>query len=161
MADNTENFDQLRKLLALKRHEQPPPGYFDKFSKHVIMRLHAGDKGEVETFSERLFNEAPWLQAILHAFQTKPVLAGGSGAAACALVLALIVVSGRSGSGDMTPGGGLAVSGGTGSDLTAQPLANSAVLVTSPDFSSTNGLSPDAAAALFSQMPDSSQRVRY
>src|SRR5258706_288966 len=39
MNPNTENFDQLRKLLALKRYELPPPRYFNEFSGRIMARL--------------------------------------------------------------------------------------------------------------------------
>lgn len=163
MADNTENFDQLRKLLALKRHEQPPPGYFDKFSRHVISRLHSGDKGEEETFAERLFTEAPWLQRVLETFQRKPAFAGGFGAAACLLIISLFVVSQRGSPLDSNPGSGIAVTTASPADNGSRAaLGGNNAFVSNPEFSSTNGLSPDAAAALFNQMPQSSpQRVNF
>jgi hypothetical protein len=39
MSSGQEDFDQLRKLLKVKRYEQPPPGYFSRFSDGVINRL--------------------------------------------------------------------------------------------------------------------------
>jgi hypothetical protein len=86
MSPEQENFDQLRRLLALKRHEQPPPGYFDNFSREVISRIRLGEASE-ESLLERLAWEAPWLRWLLNAMEGKPILAGAFGAAVCGLLV--------------------------------------------------------------------------
>ena len=43
MNPEQENFDALRKLLALKRHEVPPPGYFDHLPRRISTRIHANE----------------------------------------------------------------------------------------------------------------------
>src|ERR1039458_1629385 len=86
MNQDSENFEQLRRLLALKRHEQPPPGYFTGFSSQVIARIKLGEKGEQGALFERLFGEAPWLQRIWAAFEAKPILAGVFAVAICGLL---------------------------------------------------------------------------
>jgi len=72
-----ENFDKLQKLLALKRHEQPPPGYFNKFSATVIARIQSAQATRPLTLWERL-------QAAL---DFKPALAALAGLTAVGMVL--------------------------------------------------------------------------
>jgi len=94
MAVNPENFDQLLKLLALKRHEQPPPGYFDQFARGVIVRLKAGE-AKRESWLADIGEEASWLQKIWSLLEAKPVLAGAFGAAVSGLLLAGIIYAQR------------------------------------------------------------------
>jgi len=95
MSQDTENFEQLRRLLALKRHEQPPPGYFNDFSGQVIARIKLGQRGRESATLERLFWEAPWMRRIWAAFETKPILAGVCGVAACGLIITGVLYSDR------------------------------------------------------------------
>ena len=93
MKSEQENFTNLRRLLALKRHEQPPPGYFNSFSRQVMDRIVSGQHLEEDSLAERMLWEAPWLQRLLSAFQTKPLLAGAFGVAVCALLVSGVVFS--------------------------------------------------------------------
>jgi hypothetical protein len=95
MSQDPENFDLLRRLLALKRHEQPLPGYFDDFSSQVIGRIRLGHPNEPVLALERLLWDAPWLQRIWAAFEAKPLLAGAFGVAVCALLITGVVYSDR------------------------------------------------------------------
>ncbi len=61
MSENQPNFESLRRLLALKRHETPPPGYFNNFSRQVMARIRAGEAEAPASLSERLFAGMPWL----------------------------------------------------------------------------------------------------
>jgi len=101
MSEDTENFEQLRRLLALKRHEKPPPGYFNNFSRQVILRIRAGEMGEDAAIFGRFSWEAPWLQRIWAALETKPILAGAFGVALCSLFIAGVVYSDK---GDVASG---------------------------------------------------------
>jgi hypothetical protein len=93
MNPEQDNFQALQRLLALKRHELPPPGYFDRFSNQVIARLRAGERSAPDSLWERLGLEAAGLQRFWHALETKPVFAGALGAGVCGLLLAGILYS--------------------------------------------------------------------
>ena len=88
MNPEQDQFRNVRRLLALKRHEQPPPGYFDDFSEQVIIRIRAGERIEHFSLWEALSWEAPWLQRIWSILETRPVAAGAFGAAICGLLMA-------------------------------------------------------------------------
>jgi hypothetical protein len=100
MSQDTENFQQLRRLLALKRHEQPPPGYFNNFSSQVIARIKLGEGEDRGSVFERLLWEAPWLERIWAAFEAKPILAGVFGVAVCGLLITGMVYTDKA---DVSP----------------------------------------------------------
>ncbi len=87
MNENQSNFEPLRRLLAFKRHETPPPGYFNNFSRQVMAGIRAGETGAEAEWSGRLLASMPWLLKLLQSFETKPVFAGGFATALCALLL--------------------------------------------------------------------------
>src|SRR5215467_7319885 len=94
MNPEQENFAELRRLLVIKRYEQPPPRFFNDFSRQVIARIRAGERAE-ESIVERLGWEAPWLRRIWSAFENKPLLAGAFGVAVCSLLVSGIIYSER------------------------------------------------------------------
>jgi hypothetical protein len=93
MSQDTENFEQLRRLLALKRYEQPPLGYFNNFSSKVIARIRLAESEDRASVFERLLWEAPWLQRIWAALEGKPILAGVCGLAVCSLLVTAVAIS--------------------------------------------------------------------
>jgi len=50
----SSNFDELQRLLALKRREQPPRRYFSGFSDQVLENLGAPERPETLSWLERL-----------------------------------------------------------------------------------------------------------
>jgi hypothetical protein len=95
MTPEQDSFEDLRRLLALKRHEQPPPGYFNQFSRQVIARIKAGETAESESFFERLLPRVPWLRSLWNGFEAKPIVAGAFGIGVCSLLVVGLVSSER------------------------------------------------------------------
>lgn len=77
MSENEQDFEGLRRVLALKRHEVPPPGYFEGFSGDVIARIRARETTR----------ELPWLLRILQAFEAKPAYSVSLASTMCVLLL--------------------------------------------------------------------------
>lgn len=81
MRPEQENFESLQRLLKLKRYEQPPPRYFDDFSRQVIARIQAGEQGGGEGAL------GGWLQRIWGMLEARPALPAAFGAAVCGLLV--------------------------------------------------------------------------
>ena len=93
MNDEPENFGQLRRLLKLKRHESPPPRYFNDFSSQVILRIRAGTPaGRLESFEDTL-SKSPWVRRFWQAIEHRPAMSGLLTAAACALLVVGVFAS--------------------------------------------------------------------
>lgn len=77
MTDNGEDFEKLRRLLALKRHEQPPPGYFNRLPDRITARI------EIEEAAP----SSSWWGWLAAHFDARPLLACTCGVAIGGLML--------------------------------------------------------------------------
>jgi hypothetical protein len=66
MNSDQENFEALRKLLALKKYEQPPPRYFSELSTRIWTRLER--EPQAASFWERLFPKFGLSPALAYSF---------------------------------------------------------------------------------------------
>jgi hypothetical protein len=71
-----EDFETLRKILALKRYEQPPPGYFDRLAVAITGRIRAESV------------KAPFWERFFSGMVLKPATAYAFGLAVCAVLVA-------------------------------------------------------------------------
>ncbi len=129
-----EDFEQLRKLLALKRHEAPPPGYFNDFSTKVCARIEAAEGARPVSGWHRL----------LATFDAKPILACTYGLAVGGLTLFAVYFASNLGSDSPnSPLGNEAASGATPS-LPGSPteFAVHPFSVNEPNTNAPNGSSP-------------------
>ena len=93
MQPEHENFEDLRRILVLKRYEQPPPGYFNDFSRRIIARIEAGEGEAYVSLFERWMAGVPWVLRVFQTFERKPILAGAFGMAMCGLIVSGVVYS--------------------------------------------------------------------
>ena len=76
MSTGTNNFDELQRMLALKRCEHPPRQFFNKFSDSVLHNLDAPERPETMS----------WLQRIGVHFDVSPAVVGTLAISVCALL---------------------------------------------------------------------------
>jgi hypothetical protein len=93
MKPEPENFERLRRLLMVKRHEQPPPGFFEGFSRRVLSRIQAGEAGEEAVGFGYWLWQIPWFQRLFTALEQRPAVAGAFSLSVCLLLLAGILCS--------------------------------------------------------------------
>jgi hypothetical protein len=91
--NKNDNFKDLKRLLKLKRHEIPPPGFFNQFSDEIISRIRAGESLHNATFAERLQDKAPWLINFIRLFEARPGLIGGVATGLCLLLVLGVVLA--------------------------------------------------------------------
>jgi hypothetical protein len=77
MNSSPEDFKDLRRLIALKRHEVPPPGYFNYLPDKIQLRIERGDLSEHST----------WWEWLVRKLDAQPVLAGAYAFAISGLML--------------------------------------------------------------------------
>jgi hypothetical protein len=85
MNSESDKQAELKKMLALKRHEQPPTQFFRKLSGKVIERLQ----------DPEIPAEQTWRQRVGLDFDAKPVLVCAAGVGVCGLLLLGIISSQR------------------------------------------------------------------
>jgi hypothetical protein len=68
MSQPPEDFSEICRVLAWKRHESPPPGYFNGFSNKIIARIEA----------EQLASKAPWWHLLLRSLNWQRGLMGAN-----------------------------------------------------------------------------------
>ena len=78
MNRENQDFEQLRRLLKLKRYELPPPRYFNSFSAQVVTRLQ-GAQGSATGHS--------WWHRLWDSLELRPVLPAAFGAAICGVLV--------------------------------------------------------------------------
>ena len=98
-----ENFDSLEKLLRLKRHEQPPPRFFNEFSGRVISRIERGEA------------RVSWWERF--GFDLRPALAAGAGLVACGLIVYGVATT----EGEASVGSGPGLIGFNAGEFVSQP----------------------------------------
>jgi hypothetical protein len=58
--------ERLQRLLALKRHETPPPGFFDRLPNRILLNIRAGIE----------MAERPWWERAWESLRAEPMVAG-------------------------------------------------------------------------------------
>jgi hypothetical protein len=148
MNDSENNFRDVKRLLKLKQHEVPPPGYFNNFSSQVVSRIRAGEAREARSVSGNLKERASWLAKFLGLFEAQPRLVGGVATVACVLLVFGLVLTQQSDS-DTTPGTFLSANSQSDQTFAAgAPVASSAGSLADPLASSGIAVSTNPVTSL-------------
>ena len=80
MNSSPDDFQDLKRLLALKRHEQPPPGYFTYLPDKIQLKIEREAEADLSRYST-------WWEWIVRKIDAQPVLAGAYAFAISGLML--------------------------------------------------------------------------
>ena len=143
MSENN-NFEEVKRLLKLKRHEVPPPGFFNHFSGDVLDRIRAGETADPQSLIERLQAQTPWLGSWLRVFETRPGVIGGFATSLCLLLLLGAVLADRPDSMPVQPATFAAAQ--PAADAVTAPALASAMPVVAPAEGTGIAISTNPAA---------------
>jgi hypothetical protein len=155
MSETPDDFDDLKRLLKLKQHEVPPPGYFNRLAGDVVSRIQAGESGGRRSLLERIDTQWPRLAALLRIFEAKPGLIGGLATSLCVLLLAAVALVDRADQATDSPLAALPTAQGVSA---GQDLASAVQLAPADDSGitvSTNPVSSLQPAATLFGSPES------
>lgn len=91
MQRSPEDFDRLRRLLALKRYERPPAGCLDEIRHAVLEELRR--TASVPARPEPRFGA--WWWALKEALAPRPLWAGALSVAVCAVIVGAVLQAER------------------------------------------------------------------
>ena len=111
MESNEKEFERLGKLLELKRHEVPPPGYFEDLSAQVIARIEAEDARV----------GSAWWRKLISGFDSSPLMVGAYGVIVASLVICGIQLAGNPEPADSLGTGNNLADGGVPAAAELQP----------------------------------------
>lgn len=89
MSNAPEEFDSVRKLLKLKRYEQPPPRFFDELPARVLNAIEAAPAQASAGF----FSQVPVLSRFFALLEQNALVAGSLVTGLCALLIGGVVYS--------------------------------------------------------------------
>lgn len=146
MNESEQNFKDLKQLLKLKRHEIPPPGYFNNFSNQVLSAIR---EERTASTASRINSEAPWLVRFLSIFDSRPGLVGGLATSLMLLLVFGVVLTDHS---DSDYSSQNVFAPGTSAQNSSSPVTSAATPsdVASADSGSSGGItiSTNPAASL-------------
>jgi hypothetical protein len=142
MSDKNNNFQDLKRLLKLKQHEIPPPGYFNHFSGDIIARIRTGETGGGGSFLEQIQSDSPFASAFLQLFASRPGIVGAFATSLCLLLLVGVLFADRSDTGMATSEPGLFAQSDSSGNEASPTLVASADTLAPPDSGITISTNP-------------------
>jgi hypothetical protein len=136
-SSNQDDFDRLRKLLALKRHEQPPPGYFNRLPNQIMARIEAGE------------GEEKFWQRFIPSFTFRPAVAYGMGLAVCGVVALGVYYTSNLPVNNTATANVNSMTASQPPALSPAPMVQPAAALASQNTSSVNSTNPVTEPSLF------------
>lgn len=132
-----EDFERLQKLLALKKYEQPPPGYFNRLPNEIMARIEAGE------------GQSRFWERFIPSFTLRPAMAYGLGLATCGVVALGVYYTSNLPANNTGAATASTTTMAPPMMITSTPAATPAAAIASRDPSTVNSTNPVTERSLF------------